>query len=152
MWAWWRKKKTQQPAGSAEEKIRFKYVSFRELLSFNNECLELMAGLQEDLQYAPPRRDILDVRVSSLFEKVVGVVSALEKLTGLRQPVLFASIEAQRNEVERYTAMLQELVTPRLSAWLHEVGADAVAEAGGKAALWEKSRTSLACPFPTAMS
>ena len=148
MWAWWRKKKTQQPAGSAEEKIRFKYVSFRELLSFNNECLELMAGLQEDLQYAPPRRDILDVRVSSLFEKVVGVVSALEKLTGLRQPVLFASIEAQRHEVERYTAMLQELVTPRLSAWLHEVGADAVAEAGGKAALLGEVKNKLGLPVP----
>ncbi|MDP3001416.1 MAG: hypothetical protein Q8N47_28285, partial [Bryobacterales bacterium] len=87
MWAWWRKERTQQPAGSVEEKIRFKYVSFRELLSFNNECLELMAGLQEDLRYAPPRRNILDVRVSSLFEKVAGVVSALEKLTGLRQSV-----------------------------------------------------------------
>lgn len=68
MWAWWRKNKAQQPAGSVEEKIRFKYVSFRELLAFNNECLELMAGLQEDLQYAPPRRNILDVRVSSLRE------------------------------------------------------------------------------------
>ncbi|MBI4876015.1 MAG: hypothetical protein HY822_15370 [Acidobacteria bacterium] len=148
MWKWWRSRTTTQPPGSVEEKIRFKYSSFRELLSLNNESLELMAGLQEDLQFVPPRRDILDARVLAIFEKVEGVVAALEKLSGVPQPVLLASLHEQQHAVERYAATLQEFSTPRLSAWLHEVGADAVAEVGGKAALLGEIRKELGMPVP----
>ena len=55
MKAWWRGNRGAVGGGdSAEERIRGQYQSFR----LNNECLELMAGLQEDLQFVPPRRDV----------------------------------------------------------------------------------------------
>jgi len=145
---WWWKKKPHSPAGSAVERIRQKYVSFRELLSLNNECLELMAGLQEDLQYIPARRDVVDTRVTAIFEKADGVVGALEKLTGMRYATLLEAVDGQRNEVGRYIAAHQELVTPRLSARLSEINADAGAEAGGKAAILGEVKNRVGLPTP----
>lgn len=147
---WW-KRDRDVPAGVpslSEERIRDKYLNFRELLSLNNECLELMAGLQEDLQYVPPRRDVIGDRVSSILDKSERIVVALEKLSGLPHAQLAATVQDQRNEVERYIAALQELVTPRLSAWLSEIGADAVSEVGGKAAALGEIKNKLGVPVP----
>ena len=145
---WWWKKKLGSSASSSVERIRQKYVNFRELLSLNNECLELMAGLQEDLQYIPARRDVVDTRVTAIFERAEGVVAALEKLAGGHYTALWEALQAQRNEVERYIAARQELVTPRLAARLSEVNADAVSEAGGKAALLAEVKNKIGLPVP----
>lgn len=148
MWKWWRKKAAAEPSGSVEERLRFKYASFRSLLSLNNESLEVMAGLQEDLQYTSPQREILDARVAAIFEKVRGVVAALENLSGVPQPNLRAALQEQQHEVERYAAELAEADAPRLAAWLHEVGAGEVREVGGKAALLGEIRRELGLPVP----
>ena len=145
---WWRRKRPPTDGIPVEERIRAKYQRFRELLSFNNECLELMARLQEDLQFVPPRRDLLDQPVAAVFERVEGVLACIEKLVGAEQPVLRASVQAQRNEIERYMAALQELITPRLSAWLHEIGADSSDEAGRKAAVLGEIKSQLGMPVP----
>lgn len=145
---WWWKKKLGSSTNSSVERIRQKYVNFRELLSLNNECLELMAGLQEDLQYIPARRDVVDTRVTAIFEKAEGLVAALGKLAGGHYTALWEALQAQRNEVERYIAARQELVTPRLAARLSEVNADAVSEAGGKAALLAEVKNKIGLPVP----
>jgi hypothetical protein len=93
MGAWWQRKGNRE-AIPAEERIKQKYGSFRELLSLNNECLELLAGLQEDLLYVPPRRDVLGERVSAIFTKAEGTVSALEKLSGGRYPSLAGAVKS----------------------------------------------------------
>ncbi len=148
MWSWRRKKKPPETASSVEERLRRKYTSFRELLSLNNECLEIMAGLQEDLQFAPPLLDVLAARVAAIFEKAAGAVAALARLTGIPQEILAAALNSQHHEVERYTAALQELSAPRLAAWLGEVTADSVDEVGGKAALLGEIRGRLGIPVP----
>ena len=56
---WWKKRKLPEPPGSLQDRVRERYVSFRELLSLNNDCLELLAGIQEDLQYAPRHTGIV---------------------------------------------------------------------------------------------
>jgi pyruvate,water dikinase len=146
---WGRKKPdSREQAAAIAERIRFRYSSFRELLSLNNESLELMAGLQEDLQCVPPRRDVLGDRVGSIFEKVEGVVGALERLTRIRHDSLATSLREQRNEIERYTAALEELHTPRLSAWLSEIHVRAESEVGGKAAFLGEIRNRLGLPVP----
>jgi len=148
MAAWWRKKKPGERPGAVEERIRFKYVSFRELLALNNECLELMAGLQEDLQYVPPRADVLGTRVGAIYQDVEGAVAALEKLTGSDYSQLRQNVELQRNEVERYIAACQEVATPRLSAWLSELDMETVRESGGKAAALGEVRNRIGLPVP----
>ena len=144
---WWGRKKPPGAAVSTEETIRRKYQTFRELLSLNNECLELMAGLQEDLQYVPPRRDVAETRISAIFETVTGVVAALERLAGGGFPALAEAVENQRGEVERFIAASQELAAPRLAARLADLNAGSAAEAGGKAALLGEVRK-LGLPVP----
>lgn len=148
MWKWWRKAPAPEPSAPVADRIRAKYRSFRELLTFNSECLELMAGLQEDLQFVPPRRDVVDASVAAVFDKVEGTVAALEKLWGIPQPTLRAALQSQRHEVEKHLASLQEITTPRLSASLQEIGAHSVGEAGGKAALLGEIGARLNVPVP----
>ncbi len=141
-----------EPAGDSgrdsEERLRRKYAAFRELLSLNNECLELIAGLQEDLRFIVPQLDVVGGRVSAIFEKASGAVGALEALAGLRYTQLTDALNEQRSEVERYIAACQELVTPKLSAWLTEFGMEAVSEVGGKAAALGEIKNKLGLPVP----
>jgi pyruvate, water dikinase len=146
---WWRRKKAEpEPPGAAAGRVRAKYTSFRELLTLNNESLELMAGLQDDLQYVPPRRDVLGDRIATIFGRVGAVVTALERLTGLRHAALEAALAAQQLEVERYAAALEELRRPRLSAWLSEVNAGSENDVGSKAAMLGEVRNKLGLPVP----
>jgi pyruvate,water dikinase len=137
-----------EPDGASDERLRRKYLAFRELLSLNNDCLELIAGLQEDLQYTLPQRDIVGGRVAAIFERASGTVGALETLNGLRYTQLADALSDQRSEVERYIAASQELVTPKLSMWLTEFGMDAVSEVGGKAAALAEVKNRLGLPVP----
>ena len=145
MW-WWKKQPTSEAA--TEQTIRRKYQTFRNLLALNNDCLELMAGLQEDLQYVPARRDVVEERVAAIFEKVSGVVTTLEQLSGSYYPVLAEAVKTQRGEVERFIAASQELVAPRLAASLGELRSGSAAEAGGKAALLAEVKNRVGLPAP----
>ncbi|HTQ57099.1 MAG TPA: PEP/pyruvate-binding domain-containing protein [Bryobacteraceae bacterium] len=146
---WLRSKDHRQEApDGAAERVRARYASFRELLAVNNESLELMAGLQDDLQYVPPRQDVLGDRIGTIFSRVGGVIDALERLTGLRQSALSAALASQRQEVERYAASLGEMSRPRISAWLSELHAGSEGEAGSKAAMLGEIRNKMGLPVP----
>jgi pyruvate, water dikinase len=145
---WRRDDRTSEPPEAVAARMRLKYASFRELLALNNESLELMAGLQEDLQFVPPRRDVVGDRLESIFGSVGQVVGALESLTGMSQNVLGAALGSQQQAVEQYSAALAELKRPRLSAWLSEVNAGSEDEIGGKAAVLGEIRNRLGLPVP----
>ncbi len=136
------------PSATTAERVRKKYLTFRELLTLNTECLEVIVGLQEDLTYIPPRRDIVEHRVGAIFDKAHEIVDALDRLTGIRHEKLYSALEVQRNEVERYIAALQELTNPRLAAWMYEIGIDHVGEMGGKAAALGEIKDKLDLPVP----
>jgi pyruvate, water dikinase len=138
----------RETPGAVADRVRAKYTSFRELLAANNECLELMAGLQEDLQYVPPRRDVLEGRIGTIFHRVGDGVTALDSLMGIQHRTLAATLETQQQEIERYAATLEELRRPRLSAWLSEVNAGAESEVGNKAAMLGEIRNKLGLPVP----
>lgn len=146
MQGWFRK--SSSAAVHPERTVREKYTSFRELLSLNNECLEILAGTQEDLQYAPPTPQVVGGRIALAFEKVAQVVRTLERLTGKSFSSLQAAVEAQRQDVESYMATSQELAAPELSLWLSDIDARAVSEAGGKAAALGEIKNRLLLPVP----
>jgi pyruvate,water dikinase len=138
----------QEAPYPAAERVRAKYASFRELLALNNEALELMAGLQDDLQYVPPRPEVLGGRIGAIFGKIGGVVASLERLTGFSQRMLAAAVETQQNEIERYACGLEERAAPALFAPLSEIDADSETKAGSKAAVLGEVRNRLGLPVP----
>ena len=148
MWFWRRRTTTREEPGAVADRVRAKYNNFRELLAMNNECLEFMAGLQEDLQYVPPRRDVLEDRIGAIFTRVAGVVTALDGLTGVQHHSLAATLREQQQEIERYSAAQEELNRPRLSMWLSEIDAGAEAAVGSKAAMLGEIRNKLGLPVP----
>lgn len=146
---WWRKKTQPTEAPEAiQDRIRRRFASFRELLFLNNESLELLAGIQEDLQFTPPSRAVFEGRIASVFEKAMGVVASLEKLTGYGYSDLSNAVEAQRSQVEQYMAGREDLRAPKLSASLAELDMGAVAEAGSKAAALGEIKNKLGLPVP----
>ena len=145
---WHRNKHTDTSAAAAEVRLRDKYISFRRLLSLNSECLELMAGLQEDLHYVPPLRDVLGGRVVSIFDKARGIVDALEKMSGTTYPVLTQALKEQQGEIQSYISLRQESTPLRLAVWLSEIGSEAVGEVGGKAAALGEIKNKLGLPVP----
>jgi len=148
MFRLWRKSGSGNQAHAAEERIRQKYTSFRELLGLNTECLELLSGLQEDLREVPPMRDVLGDRVGAIFDKAQRMVAALGRLNGDRYASLSRVLQAQRDEVEAHIAACQELAAPKLSTWLWEVDSGAALEVGGKAAALGEIKTKLGLPVP----
>jgi pyruvate, water dikinase len=145
---WHRNKHTDTSAAAAEVRLRDKYISFRRLLSLNSECLELMAGLQEDLHYVPPLRDVLGGRVVSIFDKARGIVDALEKMSGTTYPVLTQALKEQQGEIQSYISLRQESTPLRLAVWLSEIGSEAAGEVGGKAAALGEIKNKLGLPVP----
>ena len=148
MFGLWRRSTSKRLVGTAEQRIRQRYASFRELLELNTECLEVLSGLQEDLREVPPLRDALGGRITTIFDEAERIVAALGKLTGGRYSSLFAVLRDQRHDVETYIAACQELTTPRLSTSLSEVDAQAALEVGGKAAALGEIKNRLGLPVP----
>jgi pyruvate,water dikinase len=128
--------------------MRSKYASFRTLLSLNNECLETLAGIQEDLQYAPLGRKVLDDRANVVFEKLGGIVGTLEQLTGHAFPQLTAALHGQQDEVNTYVAKRDELISPPLALWLSEIDLSREPQVGGKAAALGEIKNRLLLPVP----
>jgi hypothetical protein len=95
---------TGRRRGVPEERLRQKYHTW-ELLTLNNESLELMAGLQEDLTYIPPRRDVVEARVAAIYQKA-SLGRRLERITGREQPG-WPPQSTQRLEVGRHISVLQ---------------------------------------------
>ncbi len=148
MLGWRRKREDDAQAAPAEARLRQKYAGFRTLLSANNECLELMAGMQDDLRYVAPLREVFSDRVNTILKKARAVVESLEMLTGLPQRPLARALEQQGQEVERYLAEQQEQSPRRLSAWLSEIDLAAADEVGGKAAALGEIKNRLGLPVP----
>jgi pyruvate,water dikinase len=142
---WWGRHKQQVPT---EQTIRSKYATFRELLSLNNDCLEILASVQEDLRFAPASRSVLGDRTSLIFDKLENVIHTLQRLSGNVLPQLAAMVHAQRGEIETYIAARDELASPPLALWLSEIDGKSQPEVGGKAAALGEIKNHLLLPVP----
>lgn len=132
----------------SDNPMRSLYAEFRNLLSLNNDCLEILAGIQEDLCHVPAGREVPGERASMVFDKLVDVVSALERLTGRSYRRLMAAVGAQRKAVEAWVARQSEQPRPPLVLELAEVDRSSEPLVGGKAARLGEIRNELALPVP----
>ncbi len=144
----WRTRGRREAALPPDVRLRVRYESCRVVIALNNDALELLAGLQEDLLYAPSRLDLFGDRVTMVFDKVEATIAALATLGDRAYPRLVSVVAEQRREVERYLADQQEMVTPRLAARLSEIGLGAAPEVGDKAAVLGELRNQVGCPVP----
>ncbi len=144
--ALWRRQNNR--LASPEQTTRTKYASFRRLLSLNNDCLEMLAGIQEDLQFAPASRRVFGERINLVFDQLEKVVATLERLTEKRFRALAETVRAQQDQVETYIAARDELASPPLARGLSEVDMHSAPEVGGKAAALGEIRNKLLLPVP----
>ncbi len=151
MLRWFQRRKSPPPAETnraAAERIREKYLNFREVLNRNTECLELIAGLQEDLQYIPYPDDVVQKRVAAIFDGAGHIINAVQAMTGESYGQLSSVLEDRQLAVSRYIATSRERATPRLAVSLSEVGLDDGAEVGGKAAYLGEIKNKIGLPVP----
>lgn len=146
MFAWWRKEEKRH--ASPEQQLRSKYASFRNLLSINNDCLEILSGIQEDLQYVGASQRVLGDRLAVMFDKLESGVTTLERLTGERFTQLSEKVGGIRDEVETEIAERDELPHPPLARSLSEIDWRSESEVGGKAAALGEIRSRLSLPVP----
>ncbi len=135
-------------ASAAGPDLPRRYRSFRRLLGLNNECLELLASLQEDLLFVSPASGCLDETLKGLFERTRGIVEALEDLSGSGQARLSEILASLAAEIDRYLDSLRHAPTARLLAALPEIGVSDEMEVGGKAAALAEIRNRAALPVP----
>ncbi|MFP5234789.1 MAG: PEP/pyruvate-binding domain-containing protein [Acidobacteriota bacterium] len=146
MISWWRKEAKKH--ASPEQQLRSKYASFRNLLSLNNECLEILSSVQEDLQYVGASQRILGDRLAVMFDKLESGVTVLERLTGETFAQLSEKVRSIRDEVEAEIGERDELPHPPLARSLSEVNWNSEREVGGKAAALGEIRNRLSLPVP----
>jgi pyruvate,water dikinase len=143
-----RLKSQEPPDNSPDESLRRKYERFQELLRLNNECLEIFAELQQDLQYILPQQPPIGALIITLFDKVEAVVSALNYLCDDRYLRLFRLLALQRRAVDNCVSARKDLAGRKLSMSLSDIDTRAAQEVGGKAASLGEIRNRLGLPVP----
>ena len=146
MSVWWHR--NSRATDGLETIVRSRYASFRKLLSLNNECLEILAGVQEDLQYTAASRDVLGDRVTLVFDKLNQGIAELARLADRNYDRFADKVHSLHDDVEREIAKRDELPNPPVARWLSEVDQRDEHEVGGKAAALGEIRNRLMLPVP----
>ncbi len=147
MKAFWRRGPLEPP-GEERENTAEQYERFQRLLSLNNEALELIASLQEDLRFVPPRRDVLGDRPRLIFETAGTIVATLEGLLKKPHSKLAHRLSLFKSETEGFLAFEEERAERRLAASLSEIGLEDSPETGEKAAALGEVKNALELPVP----
>jgi pyruvate,water dikinase len=147
MSAFWRRGPLKPPGTDKASTVE-QYQRFQRLLALNNEALELIASLQEDLRFIPPRRDVLGDRLKKIFETTELIVATLGGVLNKTQPKLTRRLSLFRSEVESFLAFEEERAERRLAASLSEIGLRDSQEAGDKAAALGEVKNGLGLPVP----
>ncbi len=133
---------------AAEERVRRQYEEFKTLLASNNECLALMAGLQEDLRFAPPLPEVVGDRVAAIFDRTVSSIEALEKVSGKAYRSFHRLAERGRREVEAYLGVESHKDKPPMAVSLAQTDASQAGLVGGKAASLAEVAGRVGLPVP----
>ncbi|MFP5229658.1 MAG: PEP/pyruvate-binding domain-containing protein, partial [Acidobacteriota bacterium] len=131
-----------------ENTIRSRYVEFRTLLSLNNDCLEILASIQEDLHFIAAGREVPGERASGIFDKLGDLVGTLERVTGNRYRQLTAAVSLQRRELDAWVAVQSRQAPAPFVMRLDAVDRRSELLVGGKAAVLGEIRNRLLLPVP----
>jgi pyruvate, water dikinase len=125
-----------------------RYRLFRNLLSLNNELLELLAELEEESSWTSFRHPRVRMGIRALFDGTADMVRVLNELTGERYFDLRNVVASVRADVSAFLAKAPESEDPRLTLQLGEVDAKTAGQVGGKALSLARVEADLARRVP----
>jgi pyruvate,water dikinase len=123
--------KPRSPA--AVERLHEKYRLFRNLLTLNNELLELLAELEEESSWSSLRHPRVRMGIRALFDGTEDMVQVLNQLTGNRYFDLKNVIASVRADVLGFLEKMPEQEGTRLTLPLREISSKTADQVGGKA-------------------
>ncbi len=117
----------------AVERLHTKYRLFRNLLTLNNELLELLAELEEESSWSSFRHPRVRMGIRALFDGTQDMVQLLNQLTGNRYFDLTNVVASVRADVLGFLTRITEQQEARLTLPLAEINSRTSDQAGGKA-------------------
>ncbi len=117
----------------AVERLHAKYRLFRNLLTLNNEFLELLAELEEESSWSSLRHPRVRMGIRALFDGTEDMVQVLNQLTGNRYFDLRNVIGGVRTDVLGFLERMPEQEGACLTLRLGEVNSKTTGQVGGKA-------------------
>jgi len=118
---------------AAVERLHEKYRLFRNLLTLNNELLELLAELEEESSWSSLRHPRVRMGIRALFDGTEDMVQVLNQLTGNRYFDLKNVIASVRADVLAYLEKMPEREGNSLMLQLREISSKTADQVGGKA-------------------
>ncbi len=123
--------KPRSPA--AVERLHAKYRLFRNLLTLNNELLELLAELEEESSWSSLRHPRVRMGIRALFDGTEDMVRVLNQLTGNRYFDLKNVIASVRTDVLDFLEKMPEQEGACLTFQLGGISSKNGDQVGGKA-------------------
>ena len=117
----------------AVERLHAKYRLFRNLLTLNNELLELLAELEEESSWSSLSHPRVRMGIRALFDGTEDMVQVLNQLTGNRYFDLKNVIASVRADVLGFLERMPEQEGARLTLRLEEIRSKTAGQVGGKA-------------------
>jgi pyruvate,water dikinase len=114
-------------------RIRAKYRLFQNLLTLNNELLQLLAELEEESSWTSFRNPRVRMGIRALFDGTADMVEVLNQLADERYFDLRTVVSSVRADVSGFLARAPEAEDPRLTLQLREVSSKTAGQVGGKA-------------------
>lgn len=113
--------------------LREKYLSFRELLSANNEVLQTVADMAEKLTGDSVfGMGYVRSRCTDLAVQTYKIIDHLQRITGSRDPDLEASFERINQAIQRRLALSRKAGVDALVLPFSAISADHLDDVGGK--------------------
>ena len=123
--------KPRSPEGV--ERLHAKYRLFRNLLTLNNELLELLAELEEESSWSSLRHSRVRMGIRALFDGTEDMVQVLNQLTGNRYFDLKNVIASVRADVLGFLEKMPEQEGTWLTFQLGQISSKNADQVGGKA-------------------
>ncbi len=117
----------------AVERLHAKYHLFRNLLTLNNEVLELLADLEEESSWSSFYHPRVRMRIRALFDGTEEMVQVLNQLAGNRYFDLKNVIAGLRTDVLGFVERMPDEAGASLTLQLGQINSITANRVGGKA-------------------
>ncbi len=131
------------------ELIKKKYQSFRELLSSNNQVLELIADMEEKLSGDfPIEKYYIEQKFTAISELVKHIIDKLNELSGNAYLALYDKFKEIYSDIEKFLLHKSEIQPSKNIFHMDEIDKELIDKLGGKNAHLGEVRNRIHLPTP----